>query len=308
VLTTPGKKPLLLRISFEDSLNSNLQFLYQNIWENNNGGETPSLKGLKAQDMGRYVREHMQVTGYHVRMMRVDPGQWTYKDIQNTVLDYEANGYEVHCLMLDYLPMIPTTGCEQGSGGIDKLDMVRRMRNFCSSRGILMITPWQMSTDAKMLKREGSTELVKKVKDGGYYKDTKQVDQEVDGELYQHIEHVNGDAFLTMQRGKHRLPSLIAEVDKYIVLPFPKNASIPDDLNKREITLRKPGGGQLGSDHEVPFFEFDDLPKAKPKAADPLKMDLPKKLPEGLKDGALDSFMEKILKPLEVTVPELEAA
>ena len=257
ILDNPAKKPLLLRISFEDSLQMNIQFLYQNLYENENGGVTPDITKVTPADMAKYVQERMQATGYHVKLLRVNPSEWTYKDIQNTVLEYEANGYEVHLLMLDYLPMIPTTGCDQGPAGHDYRDLVRRMRNFCSAKRIALVTPWQMSTDAKMMVREGRSDLVKQVAGMGYYAGSKQIDQEVDLELVIHIERFNGAAFLTVQRGKHRIPTIISDSDKYLVLPFPERGSIPDDLKGPRIARRKIGGGVIGTSEEVPFFDFE---------------------------------------------------
>ncbi len=258
VLETPGKKPLLLRISFEDSLLSNVQFLYQNIYENENPGQRPDLTAITPAEMAKYVQERMQATGFHVKMMRVNPSEWTYKDIQNTVLGYEAEGYEVQLLMLDYLPMVPTTGCEQGPSGHDLRDLTRRMRNFCSAKKITMITPWQISTDAKMMLREGHTNFVSKVAGLGYYAGSKQIDQEIDLELVIHIEKFNGSAWLTVQRGKHRLPTTIPDNLKYFVLPFPEEGSIPDDLKGPRIGRRKIGGGPIGSGEEIPFHDFDE--------------------------------------------------
>jgi hypothetical protein len=257
VLITPGKKPLLVHISFEDSLPANLQFLYQNIWENEHGGEIPDMRSITPGEMASYIQSRMEATGFHVKMLRINPSLWTYKDIQNKVLNFEAEGYEVQLLMLDYLPMIPTTGCEQGPMGHDYRDLVRRMRNFCSAKKILLITPWQLSTDAKMRIREGASDFVKKCPGMGYYAGSKQIDQEVDGELFWHIEKFNGRAYLTIQRGKHRLPTVIPDSDKYFALLFPEKGSIPDDFNGPEITLRKVGGGAIGTDDEIPFFEFD---------------------------------------------------
>ena len=256
IMDDPQKKPLLLRISFEDSLTSNVQFLYQNFYENENNGELPDLKNIDPKVMAAYVQERMQKTGYHVKMMRVNPSEWTYKDIQNTVLELEANGYELHLLMLDYLPMVPTTGCEQGPSGHDLRDLIRRMRNFCSAKRITMVTPWQISTDAKMLLREGRTDFAKHVAGMGYYAGSKQIDQEVDLELVIHIEKHSGAAFLTVQRGKHRLPTIIPDTHKYFVLPFPEKGSILDDLDKPRISRRKIGGS-AGGEVDYGFTDFD---------------------------------------------------
>lgn len=259
VMKNTAKKPLMLRISFEDSLQLNMQFLYQNFYENE-FGKKANLKDVTPGQMTAYVQKKLQVQGYHVKMMRVNPSEWTYKDVQNTVLELEANGYEIHCLMLDYLPMLPTTGCESGPAGHDIRDMYRRMRNFCAPRDILLITPHQLSTDAKNLIREGSRDLVKKIAGGGYYSGSKQIDQEVDGELYLHIEKLNGRAYLTVQRGKHRIPTIIPDTEKYFVLPFPEDGSIPDDLLlDHEITLKVVGGGPIGTKEAIPFWEYEQV-------------------------------------------------
>lgn len=254
-----GKKPLLLRISTEDSLLNNVQFLFQNLKENENGGVTPDLGKTDYNEVARFVQEKMQVKGFHVKMIRANPSEWTYRNIQNLVLEFEAAGYDVIMLMMDYLPMIPTTGCEQGPAGTDLRDLLRRMRNFCSARGTIFFTPWQISTDGKMLKREGATDFAKKIAGGGYFAGSKQIDQEPDLELVIDIVQHNGRAFLAVQRGKHRGTNVIPEARKSFVLPFPPTGSIPDDLGKARIGLRRVGGGAIGSGEEIPFNEFDDL-------------------------------------------------
>jgi hypothetical protein len=258
-MVTVGKKPLLLRISFEDELVNNIKFLYQNLYENE-FGETPDVKNTDLKVMSKYVKEKMEVNGYHVKMLRVNPSDWTYKDIQNTIMEYEANGYEVHLLMLDYLNMIPTTGCTQTTSGSDIVDMFLRIRNFCSARKITMITPHQLSTEAKQLVRDNRTDFVKEIAEKGYYAGTKQLDQGLDGELYIHIEKFEGRSYLTVQRGKHRVSDIIPDYDKYTVLPFPKKGGIQDDLGKPLISMSKIGGGVKGTAEEVPFFEFNDKP------------------------------------------------
>lgn len=249
------KKPLLLRISFEDNLLSNLRFLYENLYENEHG-TTPDISQLTSTEIAAYVKEKMQVNGYHVKFLRVNPSEWSLRDVQNTVLELEAAGYELHVCMLDYLPMLPTTGCEEGPAGHAMRDLYRRTRNFFSARKILLITPHQLSTEAKMLIRDGHTEFVKMVVGKGYYDGCKRVDQEVDGELYLHIEKVNGQAYLTVQRGKHRGVGIIPDLMKYFVLPFPEASSIRDDLGKKPIHTRKVGGGAIGSAEETPFWSY----------------------------------------------------
>lgn len=140
-----NKKPLLLRISFEDDITTNMNFVYkylkarelrQQLFQK--GEPFPdevddiSIGDVSQEEIAAYVKERLSVNGYEVKFMRVDPSQWTYMHLCNYVTGLEAEGYEVHCCMLDYLAMMPTTGCTVGALGTDLRDMYRRTRNFFS--------------------------------------------------------------------------------------------------------------------------------------------------------------------------------
>lgn len=122
-------------------------------------------------------------------------------------------------------------------------------------RKITFITPHQLSTEAKQMIRDGYQDFVKQVPGKGYYRGCKSVDQEVDGEMYLHIEKLNKKSYLTIQRGKHRGVDIIPDDDMYCVLPFPEKGPILDDLGKAPIYSRKIGGAPVGSGgEEIPFW------------------------------------------------------
>lgn len=247
------KKPLLLRISFEDSSKLNFQALYQSLKENETG-VTPDIHSIKEQEIAEYVQKKLAVNGYHTRLMHVNPSLWTYRDICNKIIELEAEGFEIHCCMCDYLLKVPTTGCDAGPMGVDIRNMYERVRNFCIAKEILFITPHQLSTDSKMMVREGRIDFVKGLVGGGYYAGTKQLDQVVDGELFIHIEIVNDESYLTVQRGKHRGIDQTPIKDRYCVLKFNTPSGILDDLNKTDSSRLKAGGGVIGSGSEIPFW------------------------------------------------------
>jgi hypothetical protein len=249
------KKPLILRISFEDDLSNNLQFLYANLKFNETLDPEMKMPNITSEEMSKYVKGALQINGYHIKMLRVDPSQWTYKNICNKVIELEAEGYEIHLLMLDYLAMVPTTGCvSSGATGTDIRDLFRRMRNFCSPKRIALITPHQLSTEAKSLSRSGIApeNFPKEIAEKGYYAGTKQLDQELDLDIYIHLVKDKKDVYLAFQRGKHRIPTIISEEDKYFLLKFPKGYPIPDDVNGKDMSYRKPG--QVESAEEL--FSF----------------------------------------------------
>ena len=237
-----SKKPLLLRISFEDDINLNLQFLYQYL-KYNETRQPVNHSDVTVVDMAKYVKERLQVNGFNIKMLRVDPTQWSYKNICNKILEYETQGYNVEVVMVDYLTMLPTTGCiNTGPVGSDKRDLYRRLRNFMSSKSITFITPTQVSTEGKNLIRGGMPEgdFVKEIAEKGYFADCKQLDQEVDLELYIHLVKQHKETYLTVQRGKHRVPTILSDEEKYFVLKFPKGMPIPEDLNEPDrVPMRK---------------------------------------------------------------------
>lgn len=243
-LLDPTKKPLLLRISFEDTTTLNYQFLYKSLVENETGKVfDPETSGLTPEEMADYVIEKLSVNGWHTRLLHVNPSMWTYKDICNKIVELEADGFEVVVCAVDYLMKIPTTGCDVGPMGHDIRNMYERIRNFMTAKGrsTLFITPHQLSPDAKLLMRDGRADFVKAVKGGGYYAGTKQLGQVADVEIFIHIEEKNGVYYLTLQRGKHRKIKLTPTEYHYFCMAFVKGGVIPDDINGPSLALKRVG-------------------------------------------------------------------
>jgi hypothetical protein len=227
-----GKKPLILRISFEDDIELNIKFIYQSLMMEESHEKAMDLK-VSVEGMSSYIKERLQVNGYHVKMIRVDPSLWTYKHICNKVLELEAQGYEVHVLMVDYLSKLPRTGCNNsGPTGTDLRDMYSRIRNFCAPRKTLFITPHQLSTESKQLLRSGMPEdrFLKEIAWKGYFESSKQLDQEYDVGLYVHVFKHNKESWLSVLKEKHR-GQITTDEEQFALYRFPKvKLPIADDL------------------------------------------------------------------------------
>jgi hypothetical protein len=258
----PNKKAMLLRISAEDDLSLNFQFLYQSLKENETRQKV-DIKNISVEEMATYVKEKLSVNGFEIEFLFINPSLWSYRDLFNYILEVESRGFEVRVCMFDYLIKMPTTGCDQGPAGTDVFNLYERVRNFMKSRDIVFITPHQLSSEAKMMIREGRSDFVKELPGRGYYMKSRQIDQVVDLEIYIHIEKVNGKSYLTVQRGRHRIVDQIPDEYEYCVLPFQDiklfNSGILDDINGPDTTCRKVGGGPIGSDDEIPFWCTDSI-------------------------------------------------
>jgi len=249
----PTKKPCLVHISTENELQQNVLWLYANLKENETGEEC-DLSNVNVAEASAYVNERMSANGYHIRMYRFNPSDMTFHTFFDQITRLETEGFEIHAVVFDYLNMISKKGCADGPAGTGVRDLFRRVRNFTAPKGITFITPHQLSTDAKQKVRDGVEDFVKVIANGGYYADCKQIDQEVDMEIYIHIVKINGRSYLTVQRGKHRKVGITPEKDLYCVLPFQPVGGILDDVNGDDTTLRHPGGGAIGSGAETPWF------------------------------------------------------
>lgn len=227
----PSKKPLLYRVTFEDPLRNNAQFLYQ-LLKYDELRVPVDVKEVTIEEMWKYVQKRMSATGYHVILEEVNPSNWTHQSLINRIVELESEGYVVEVLECDYLMKLPTTGCTQGSTGDDVLDQLGRVRNFCAANGILFITPHQLSTEAKrLLQTTPQEQFLNVIKGGGFFEKTKGLDRIYDiGVLIHKCETASGD-FLHMVIDKHRFPSVVDSSLKSFFLEMPScKMPIPSNL------------------------------------------------------------------------------
>lgn len=127
------KKPLLIYISFEDNADIILEFMYKYLYYNENR-QIADLSLVTKTEMSKYIKEKLGYKGYNVKILRVNPSEWTYKHIINKTLEYEADGFEIHGLFIDYLAEISTEGLPNGGpAGMVYRELWSRMRHYYSA-------------------------------------------------------------------------------------------------------------------------------------------------------------------------------
>lgn len=247
------RKPLLYFITFENEIPDNMLWIYKYLKENDTG-EAVIDSEVNVNEAAAYVSERLRETGFEIRMDRFDPSEFTCASIKSQLDGLYADGYEIVALFIDYLAMASKAGLEAKVAGDDIRMLFRQIRNYTAPRGITCVTPHQLSSDALQLTRENVEDFVKVVANKGYYDGCRRLGQEPDLELFIHKVVINGESFLTVQRGKHR-NVVTQEKDQYFVLPFKPIGTIPWDVDRDdEMTLAMPGGGQLGSDQEEAWW------------------------------------------------------
>lgn len=240
------KKPLLIMMTTENHLQENLKGLYRQIYENETNQEC-DLKNVTTREMAEYINKWKEAKGWEVVMVRENPSDFTFRDLTALVERYEAEGYEVVSMIVDYLAMISTKGCYTGIGGATGMDiraLFRRTRNYMAAKHILFITPHQLSTRAKAKREEyDDAVFLENIVDKGMFDSCGTIDQEFDMEIYVHIVKRNGEKYLMIHRGKHRGVDHTPEIHMKKIVPFQKIASIPDDLGASRAITKIPGTG-----------------------------------------------------------------
>lgn len=257
------KKPCLVFLSLEDELPETLLWYYVNLKENETGQpiDIKATHLLSVEEQERFLREaatyvidRLSETGYHIIFKRIDPSTLTYNVLFDYLDSLKADGMEIHALVIDYLAMMSKRGLSVTTVGSDIRDLWRRTRNYTSASDIFFVSPHQMSPAAKQLVRGNVEDLVKEVANKGYYDGCSTLDQEVDLEIYLGKVKVNGQWYLTVQRGKHRgLVQQTPETDLYFVLPFNDVGGIRDDISGRD-TSSKHAGANIGDGNTKPWF------------------------------------------------------
>lgn len=132
-LLDPNKKPMILLISFEDEMTNILSFLY-NYFYYNEHKELPKIDDMPTSEISKYISSKLKSRGFYVKIIRANPSDWTIKNIYNTVLSLENQGYEIQVMFIDYLAKLPTTYCDNsGPQGTGYRDMFSRIRNFSAA-------------------------------------------------------------------------------------------------------------------------------------------------------------------------------
>ena len=256
VIAEDGRKPALVRISFENSTSSDLLYMYKQLVAQREGILVDDAAVDTAYAAG-YVTQALNANGWENFFYRFNGSDFTYIDLIDVYEHLKAEGYEVQASWVDYLNLMSKRGCDgNGPTGSNIRDLFRRVRNYTNPERILFHTPHQLGPIAKKLVREGHGEhFVNEVVNKGYWDGCSTIDQEVDVELIHHIVKQGGQSYFTLARGKHRGVNDTPEEDLSTVLKFEPIGGILDDINGEDLSRRSIGNRSMGEGGGVNWFD-----------------------------------------------------
>lgn len=232
-----NKKPLILRFSFENKPEQDIPILYKSLWEAEHQKKVDFAE-IDSDEATDYIIERLTSRGYNFEMLCYDPNSFDIWDLIDILHGYEAKGYELHAIVVDYPELI--TKKRAGATSTKRSDEVitytfEVLRNHCFNRGITQITAHQLSTEAQKLAREGTAGFAKKVATGSYYMGAQSLATKLDGECILHIHRIGDESYLTFARGKHRGGEETPLKHRSFAYRFEKYGGIVDDLHEEGI-------------------------------------------------------------------------
>lgn len=240
-----NKKPMLLFISLEEEIDNIMFFFYTYLkfTLENHIIKKKEQKELDPIKVSEYVYKELEKTGFHIEVLRVRPDLLDINEFEKIIEGYEADGFELYGLFLDYAKKMSRKGLNHGgANGTDLLELFSRTRNITSAKNILYVVPHQLNTSSKQLLKNGlpDNEFTQYIANKGYYAESSQLDQEIDLELFLHLIKKRGQkTTLSISRGKHRIPTTITEEEKRIELVFSNHLMPIPESNEHHTEVCK---------------------------------------------------------------------
>jgi len=220
-----NKIPTLLFVSLEDKDIDRIKFMYQYLYKEDNG-KVPDLHNFDIKEASKFIVGKLnKKDGYSVQFIHIDPTSFTHLDLYQLVIDYERKGHVIKLLVCDYLDKMSKEGLSHTTIGSEKVDLIRKIRNFAIKKNMGVITPYQLGPKARNLmtdKNISSFALTSNLPEAGAYSGSSNLNTDIDLELFINKAVDNKkNTYLSLHRGKHRGADALPELSKNILWKFP---------------------------------------------------------------------------------------
>lgn len=227
------KKPLILRISFENTPEQDALTLYKSMYELKHQKKI-AIADIDPKEASKELINDLTVNGYRVAIVCFDPNKFNVWKLIDVLTKYELDGYEIHACICDYLEIVAKANRQQRADTAIA-EAFEVMRNHCMPRRITFFTAHQLNTaSGDVLAEVGSAAFPKKMAQAGgiYDHNCRSLIQKLDVEINLHIHKQDDISYLGFGIGKLR-ERLAPESKKYFFYKFQEfGGIIPDQPNE----------------------------------------------------------------------------
>lgn len=244
----PKKKPLILRITLENTLNQDLLNIYRPLKEQALGKKI-KISDIDPEEAAKFIRAELGKKGYEFRIEFHEPNLFSTDKLIAVFEKYEKEGYEIHFTSIDYTELFAKLDVSVRED-LRTENSVERIRGHTHHRGNTVMSGHQLSSEAQDLAKTGASNFVKLVSKGGYYKNSRLLHTKFDLELFTHTEMHGGEKYLMMARGKSRSIEVVPEKYLYWAYKFQPYGTIWSDVDKESQAIYNPGSLSMGGGND----------------------------------------------------------
>lgn len=240
LLNDKTKKPLILLVSLENYANRNALWFYKTAYACT--FQKQPDKDMTIEQMVDFIQEFYTNHGWEFIIERYKGMNFGYDEYVNTVEKYESLGYELVVGMVDYMDKMKRKSSlydGESSAHGSLISLADGLFGYNKSKEILFITPHQFNRKMQEVADRVKTNVVKHFSSDGV-SGSIAVNQIADLELFVYIEQdLDKNAWLTVQRGKHRYVDDTPVAHRYFAQRFNDTLGIMDDIDsKRKLFVR----------------------------------------------------------------------
>lgn len=228
------KRPMILRVSFENKPSQDIPIMFRSLWEEEHQQKCDFAE-VDIKTAAAYIKEKYEAKGYHFELVCFDPNNMDVWDLINVLKGYEAEGFEIAAVIVDYMELLTKKGSR--TKRLDELIVYcyEVLRNYCFPRSITQVHAHQLNTATDEILREtGSAGFAKKTAGGGFTMNCKSLETKVDGSCNMHIHRIEDEAYLTFAWAKNRTSSDTPERAKSFAYKFERYGGITPDINEEK--------------------------------------------------------------------------
>ncbi len=238
VTTQPGMLPCVILISLENEVPENTMEMVRRAYVTAYKKAPP--KDLSDTELVQVVQQYYNQRGIKFLMYRFDE-YFGFQDFVKLVNKLQHKGLEVVAAIIDYIGITNIEDkISSKNAAQQKQENVKHFCNFCKRNDILLISGWQLGTEADMINSSGSTNVVKRY-GASCLGDCRGVRREVDGLIWMYIERNHlGVPYLTMAWNKHRDTTPPKKEDAYAAWRFAGDTLgiIDDHLSDTDLSVK----------------------------------------------------------------------
>ena len=252
-LNDPSKKPMVIFVSLENSVSNNWHAMAKAAYVNAN--HRPLPEGISRDELIDLNYAYYNKLGNRLIMKKFEAQEFGFSDLLKMIAKYEMNGYEIVCIVIDYVALMKVDGNDKDNAAKDIEKLWQKLYDLAQTKDILIVSGIQLDSTADKLISSGVVCPVKMMSSASL-SDCKGIKKPCSVLLFQLVETTDEGSYMTWCIDKHRDANLPKKDERFVAYRFiNEDLGIMDDLGGKDMSIRDIYGTSNQSE-EAPQDDF----------------------------------------------------